>query len=221
MAVKKRKHEEDENWAISLSDMVMNLMCFFILLLAMSQVDQKKYAAVAESLGTALGAKQAAKPQEEVPTGDVRLPVDTRQKDLAAIRMQLSQRISNLKDYAEVEQRADSVALSLKSAVLFDLGRADLRSKDQAMLDAVTAPLLDIPCRIVVQSAQFPSNWELSAARASAVARYLIGKGFAKDRLQIVGYADTKPVVPNDSAKGDPLPDNQARNRRIVILVSP
>jgi chemotaxis protein MotB len=224
----RKRHDEDEvgNWAVSLSDLVMNLLCFFVLLLAVSQIDAMRYKDVAQSLGDALGRKEAA----DTKAAPLRLAVDQRQRDLQTIQARLAQRIGPIRDQAELALRPDAVALSLKSGILFDLGRADLRPGDYALLDAIAAPLLDIPCRIVVeghtdnlpiQSAQFPSNWELSAARASAVARYLIGKGFAKDRLQIVGCADTRPVAPNETAKGEPIPDNQARNRRIVILVSP
>ena len=98
------------------------------------------------------------------------------------------------------------------------------------LLGIITRPLLDIPYKITVeghsdnipiQSTQFPSNWELSSARASAVARYLIAQGFPKEKIQVVGLADTRPLVPNQDDNGDPIPENQSRNRRIVILVTP
>ena len=90
--------------------------------------------------------------------------------------------------------------------------------------------LLDIPYRVKVEghtdnipikSSCFPSNWELSASRASAVARFFIDTGVPADRLEVVGLADTRPEAPNEDLYGKPIQENQARNRRIVILVTP
>ena len=63
-----------------------------------------------------------------------------------------------------------------------------------------------------ISNAKFPSNWELSSARAGTAARYLIGRDFPPSRVRAVGYADTKPVAPNDSA------ENRARNRRVEFV---
>ncbi len=67
----------------------------------------------------------------------------------------------------------------------------------------------DIP----IATAQFPSNWELSSARASSVARMLIDNGVSARRLAVVGLASNQPLVPNDS------PENRARNRRVMITI--
>ena len=68
-----------------------------------------------------------------------------------------------------------------------------------------------------IHSAQFPSNWELSTARASAVVHFFLDAGVAPSRLRAAGYADTFPLVPNRDAAGRAIPENQARNRRVVI----
>jgi len=67
----------------------------------------------------------------------------------------------------------------------------------------------DIP----IATAQFPSNWELSSARASSVVRMLIDNGVPAKRLAVVGLASNQPLVPNDS------PENRARNRRVTITI--
>ena len=63
----------------------------------------------------------------------------------------------------------------------------------------------DLPIRSEI----FPSNWELSAARAAATLRYLAGQGISPSRMKAVGYADTRPIVPNNTK------DNRALNRRV------
>jgi chemotaxis protein MotB len=68
-----------------------------------------------------------------------------------------------------------------------------------------------------VSSGAFPSNWELSTARAAAVVRAFIDSGIPAFRLRAAGYADTFPTVPNRDASGRAIRDNQARNRRVVI----
>lgn len=224
----KKKPDEEEGWALSMADMMTNLLCFFVLLLAMSKIDEQSYRAVSESMAEAMGTADKLPPKAV--QSSVRIEIDQKQKDLWTIQAELKKIVAPLKDLASVELRPDSVAVSLKGNVLFDSGRAELRPRDLQLLETLTAPLLGIPYRITVeghtdnipmQSAQFPSNWELSAARAGAVARYLISRGFQPDRLQIVGLADTKPTAPNMTEKGIPIPENQARNRRVVILVSP
>ena len=63
----------------------------------------------------------------------------------------------------------------------------------------------------------YPSNWELSSARAASVVRFLVNHGIAAQRLRAAGYADTRPLAPNRDAAGNPIPQNQARNRRVVV----
>ena len=70
-----------------------------------------------------------------------------------------------------------------------------------------------------ISTAQFPSNWELSTARASAVVHYFLDQGIPAQELRAAGYADTFPKAPNRDAAGHPLPENQAQNRRVVIAL--
>lgn len=130
----------------------------------------------------------------------------------------------------QVEKREGGYAVTLKGAVLFDRASADLRPASIPYLDSIAASLTQTPYSVTVeghtdnlpiQSFVYPSNWELSAARAARVARYLIDRGVAPSRLRIAGFADTRPVAPNDTAQGQPLPENQARNRRVVVLINP
>ena len=130
----------------------------------------------------------------------------------------------------QVEKRASGYAVTLKGAVLFDRGSAELTHTSTPYLESISETLRNTPYKITVeghtddvpiQSFLYPSNWELSAARASRVARYLIERGVPSARIHVAGYSDTQPVAPNENPQGQPLPENQARNRRVVILINP
>jgi chemotaxis protein MotB len=73
---------------------------------------------------------------------------------------------------------------------------------------------------VPISTAQFPSNWELSAGRASPVVRFLISRGVSPDRMTAIGFADTKPETANRDELGMPIKENQETNRRIVIRAS-
>jgi chemotaxis protein MotB len=106
--------------------------------------------------------------------------------------------------------------------VLFDLGSADLRPEGAKVLDVVAQAVAPMPNHVSVEghtdnrpiSGRYPSNWELSSARASTVVRNLSGRfGINPRRLSASGYADTHPLVPNSTDA------NRQRNRRVEIVV--
>ena len=119
--------------------------------------------------------------------------------------------------------------LEMSSAAFFDSGSATLSAAGEAILRGeldkldsdqykdyeitVEGHTDDTP----IHTAQFPSNWELSTARASAVVHFLLDQGIPAQKLRAAGYADTFPKVPNRDADGNPIPENQAQNRRVVI----
>ena len=106
--------------------------------------------------------------------------------------------------------------------VLFDLGQADLRPEGRAVLDAIAPALRGLPNHVTVEghtdnapihSDRFASNWELSTQRATTVLRYLLGHGLGAAHASAAGYADQRPLAPNDT------PAHRARNRRVAIVV--
>lgn len=131
---------------------------------------------------------------------------------------------------AAIEPKGDRITmLELGSAAFFDSGSATLSASGEQILSNVAAQLAsgafddyqvtveghtdDTPIRTV----QFPSNWELSTARASAVVHFLLEHGIPAQRLRAAGYADSFPRAPNRDASGHAVPENQAQNRRVVI----
>lgn len=126
-------------------------------------------------------------------------------------------------DGVEVVRHADAVTLQIAEVVLFDSSRA--------MLKATAAPVLERAVMLLnefgevdvavqghtdnqpVQGGEFRSNWELAAARANAVAAFLLQQGFPPERLRVESYADTRAVAENDTSTG------RAQNRRVELRV--
>ena len=129
-----------------------------------------------------------------------------------------------LKDQVEITHEAKNIRLEIKDTLLFESGSANLKAQASALLESLVGLLQRHPGWLSVEghtddqpiaTAQYPSNWELSAARASMVARYLVLHGIAAHRVQAVGYADTRPRSQNDS------PEGRARNRRVTLVMYP
>jgi chemotaxis protein MotB len=121
-----------------------------------------------------------------------------------------------------VSQTSRGIELEINASVLFETGQAEIQSAAIGVLAEVAKLLAgddhsievnghtdDIP----IHTAQFPSNWELSSARASSVVRLFIEQGVSSRRLTAVGLADNFPLVPNIT------PEARAKNRRIAISI--
>ncbi|MCU1361115.1 MAG: OmpA/MotB domain protein [Ilumatobacteraceae bacterium] len=110
----------------------------------------------------------------------------------------------------------------LDDTVLFEPGQATLQPAGLSILDLVTASLVKVPNDIAIEghtdsrpisTSRYPSNWELSTARATSVLRYMLLQGFDPARISAAGYADTRPVADNAT------PEGQAANRRVEIVI--
>jgi flagellar motor protein MotB len=131
---------------------------------------------------------------------------------------------------AEIEQKCDRITtVEMSSAAFFASGSATISKPGEAILRDVAARLKSDELRdylITVEghtddapiaTLQFPSNWELSTARASAVVHFFLDQGIPAKKLRAAGYADTFPKAPNRDLTGTAIPENQAQNRRVVI----
>lgn len=116
----------------------------------------------------------------------------------------------------------EGLTLRIADNLLFASGQADLMSEGMALISQLTDILQRFQGEISVEghtdnvpinTARFPSNWELSTARAISVLLYLELEGIADDRMRAVGYADTRPLQPNDNAA------NRAGNRRVELIL--
>ncbi|WP_030176252.1 OmpA/MotB family protein [Spirillospora albida] len=262
------EHENHERWLVTYADMLTVLMALFIVMFAISQVDQTKFEKLRASLAGALGqesvafeaqgkalageaASNAPDPAEMQPT--VGEPPTDAEKEKArkavadADRRRASERAQ--KAEAEVEsfeklQKAIEEALKRNNAqdavkfriderglvvtvvtdeVVFGNASAELQAKGRRIVDAIAPPLKTKTNRIQVDghtnhlpmvSGLYPSNWELSTARASTVVRRLMQAGrLPAGRLSAAGYAEQRPLYPVSDSRSLRL------NRRVEIAV--
>ncbi|MEJ5251835.1 MAG: OmpA family protein [Chthonomonadetes bacterium] len=214
-----RRHENVDRWLLTYADMITLLVALFIMLYSMSAVNQEKFGALAQSMRREFQALPEHNGGKVVGAGSIVDPVEQQ-----VSRLQQFLQEKGLQSQVRIRHEERGLVISLLSdGTLFDLGSADLKPSAKQVLDQVAEALRALPNPVLIEghtdnlpirTAQYPSNWELSAARAARVLRYLVQKGgIPAERLIAVGYADTRPLVPNSS------PANRAQNRRVDIAV--
>ncbi|WP_194420334.1 OmpA/MotB family protein [Microbacterium abyssi] len=246
MSVRARRqvpHDEhsgpDERWMASYLDMVTVLMCLFIVLFAMSTVDQEKFEALSASLATGFGqdpsefadvAEGVVVPpeliDEEGEPADPDLAAAVKEfDDLSALRERLREALAQNHLEADVTFTIDDRGLTIglvSAETFFDTNSTNLSAKAVAVLDTLGGVLVDVPNEISVEGhadhrgavAPFPTNWELSSGRSTQVLRHLVeAGGLPANNVKSVGYADTRPIAEGSSAAA------LAKNRRVDIVV--
>jgi chemotaxis protein MotB len=209
-------------WLLTYADMITLLLAFFVILYAISKVDAKKYHVVASSLRGAFGGGAAHPVSTGGGGGERLLPKPDLLFDIAEqLRHSLGEELGA--EGIQVERTADGILLRFQDAVFFERGKAELKPEARRILDKVAAVIASLPNAIEaeghtdtlpIRSAQFPSNWELSVARATAVVRYLVeAHKVSPLRLAARGLGEHKPLYPNDPVVGEP------RNRRVELNV--
>ena len=228
------EHENTERWLLTYADMITLLMAFFIMLYAMSQLDIKKFEAMTGSVQAQLGGSgmlqgaQSPKPSPEIRTGTPGIAPSFDNRDTGAARESLRQELAPIARKAGItlSTKGDEVTLSVPATQLrFAAGSADLTAAGQEVLRRLAKVLAQgryevkvggHTCDLPVHTERYNSNWELSADRARNVAFYLITLGgVSAKHCTVMGYADTQPLVPNDSEA------HRARNRRVEIAIRP
>lgn len=238
---KRIEHDNHDRWLISYADFVTLLFAFFVVMYSISSVNEGKYKTFSDSLSIAFTNKSKSTNDTIVPNEQellLKALVDKRTARLGEQQRKIQDRMKNLANGLSkvmsplISQRLVSinptkrgVVLDISASSLFKTGDAVLQPGSLEVLREVSAVLVkeELPIEIEghtddipIATVQFPSNWELSSARASSVARMLIDYGVPAERLAVVGLASNRPLVPNDS------PENRARNRRVTItIVSP
>ncbi|MEC3605548.1 flagellar motor protein MotS [Bacillus glycinifermentans] len=216
----RRKREagrKSPSWMITFTDLITLILVFFILLFSMSQIDLQKFKTAVGSFQERGDKKAAAEAGSE----ESKLPGKSEDDLLKKINDYIEKnRLSRLIT-AKRDERG--VILVLQEAVLFDSGKADIKDQAYPLLHKMAVLFKTLPNRIDVEghtdnrpisTYRFPSNWELSAARASTVIGYFTTKGkLDSSRFLAVGYADTKPVRDNRTES------HMKENRRVEIVI--
>ena len=199
------KPEEKNSWLLSYSDMVTLLLCFFALFFAISQIDKVKFEIISEYFN------------------------QTNKMPLHQLEDQVKTLINEhqMEDVIEVNLTPDGLELNFQDKILFDSGKSELKTAAFPILSSLgnilkTSHVKDRKIQVaghtdtvpISQNSIYPSNWELSTARASQVIRYFLSRDLIKERFEAIGYADTKLRQP-ETPQGRGL----AVNRRVVLLI--
>ncbi|SFQ96805.1 flagellar motor protein MotB [Desulfoscipio geothermicus] len=232
--VNRRRHKKEsegnkERWLITYADMITLLLIFFIVMYTLSKIDAAKFETLAESLAAVFGAGGMVldSPGPQVITGtppeQVQDIVEKAQLDNLKKKLENYIQENGLATRVSVTTEERGIVLSFQDNVLFELGSARLTPRAREILDKVAPILADTPNYIRVEghtdnlpinNARFPSNWELSAARATNVVQELIREhGFAPQKLSATAYGEYRPRVPNTS------PENRQLNRRVDLVI--
>ena len=213
-------------WVVTFGDMMSLLLTFFVLLLSFSSMEASKFKMIAGYMREAFGL-QVEDNYSGIPMGTTIMSTDARRQRESAEELDLVQNIRKEMEKADVTKRSSvqvterGVSLRLEGELVFGSGSAELRPEALPLLDKVAAIALERVERLDVeghtdslpiQNERFPSNWELSSARAGSAARYMISRNVPRSRVRAVGYADTEPIAANDT------PQNRALNRRVEFL---
>jgi len=237
---KRAEHDNNDRWLISYADFITLLFAFFVVMYAISSVNEGKYKTFSESLNIAFDQKQPSAP---VSIGIVTSQAEQKNKVLIdkssaemlvrqrEIKQQMQEVDDNLRkvmatmiaqSQVSVYQNRRGVVVDISASTLFREGESSVQPAALETLRQVAQVLSqenqaieveghtdDVP----IKTAQFPSNWELSAGRASSVVRMLINYGVPELRLSAVGMAANHPVAANDTA------EHRAQNRRVSITI--
>ncbi|HTI45723.1 MAG TPA: flagellar motor protein MotD [Casimicrobiaceae bacterium] len=242
MALKRRdeEHENHERWLVSYADFITLLFAFFVVMYAISTLNEGKYKVLSDALVMAFRHDRVVTPQTTgvAPinrTTATPFPQPLRQKLVDPLRREQERKLldlaSKIKEalaplvktgQVRLTQLPKGIAVEINASVLFAPGQASLQPESIDALQAVAQVLTTTSDAVQVEghtdnvpiaSAQFPSNWELASARASSVVRLFVASGVDAARLTASGYADNRPVESNDT------PDGRARNRRVTLLI--
>lgn len=236
--------ENHERWLISYADFITLLFAFFVVMYAISSVNEGKYRVLSDTLVDAFSTPpKAAKPiqigQPETQVSPAEEKSETISKPKPIIqppkpsinerRMQeIAERVTNAmqplidKGLITVDHNKLWVEVEMNTSILFDSGSAELENDGQPPLVELAGILKTLPNHIDVEghtdnlpisTNTFPSNWELSAARAASVVHLFGKQGVAPNRLAAIGFGEYRPKVENSSLLG------RRTNRRVVVVI--
>jgi chemotaxis protein MotB len=228
------QHSSSERWLITYADLITLLLVFFVIMYALSQVDKAKYEELKKSLQTSIRyvpVEGAGKTPHVIGDGgenDTVVPMPFMSPDQAAL-VALEKQIGALAKEEGLDQEITSrieqrgLVVSISNTTFFAPGEAALRPEIMPALDRVAGVLSRDPHYVRIEghtdntpirTLRYPSNWELSAIRATTLVRFLMERhSFPPTRLSAAGYGEYYPRVRNTTEA------NRALNRRVDIVI--
>ena len=211
-------------WMTTYSDMVTLLLTFFVMLFAFADIDKAKYDQIAESLRGALKGMPSIL---ETPQRDFSVlePIPMITPEFESLYESFQELLGDeeLAGATDIFMDERGLVGSFKEKLFFDIGSAEIKPEARDLLRRVGEILRrgknqirveGHTCDLPIRTDRFPSNWELSVSRATNVTRFLIEQaGVTPERLAATGYAEFRPIAPNDSE------ENRVKNRRVDIVL--
>tara|TARA_R110002124_G_scaffold282274_2_gene457300 strand:+ start:12368 stop:12961 length:594 start_codon:yes stop_codon:yes gene_type:complete len=195
--------------------MITLLLAFFAVLISVSYVDLNLWEQMKQGLRSEISK------QENVET------------PLAEVKKDLEEQLASEREagLVDITLGREGIKLFFNSSSFYESGEANLLPTGQRIIDKVTLAMNELGYykfkvdveghtdNVPINTPIYPSNWELSVARASEVVKYFIKEGIEPERIKASGYADTKPLVPHVDEQGNDIAENRALNRRIVVRI--
>ena len=209
--------EEDLEYLLTYSDMITLLLAFFAILIASSTPDQALWDQMKEGMRSEVTGTEIQKtPLAEIKADLDSVLVNEREQDLV-----------------NIDLTTKEIVMTFNSSSLYISGGAELLPSGEGIIRKVGDALnglsfynfkVDIEGHtdnVPINTLRFPSNWELSVARASEVVKFLVNLGYEPSNLKASGYADTQPLpnAPHTDEFGQDIIENRAKNRRIVLRI--
>ena len=243
---KQLQHENLERWLISYADFITLLFAFFVVMYAVSSVNEGKYRVLSDTLVAAFNeqpksmqpinipnASETGDPsvlvQPEKPSGAPSSIIDmpnagTSDPTLGEIADDAEKQLQPMidKDLIKITRNDDWIEIEINTSLLFDIGSAELEDDALPTLRHIAETLKRYPNTIQVEgftdnlpinNQLYPSNWELSAARAASVVHLFTNEGVQPERMAAIGYGEYRPVADNTTTEG------RRRNRRVVLVI--
>ena len=257
---RRKQHEEHENlerWLVSYADFVTLLFAFFVVMYAISSVNEGKYRVLSDTLTEAFR-DPGRGPDQPPPSSALIQPIQPAQpmpsasgpaspdagspgilpepggmaiaakqgttENLDELAEQITEQLQPFlgERLIEISKIGDTIEVAMKSQLLFDSGSARLSPAALSVLEGLGHVLMQSRNVIRVEghtddrpinTLQFPSNWELSAARAASVVHFLMRAGIEPERMAAIGYGEHRPIAGNDQEEG------RQRNRRVTLVI--
>lgn len=223
------EHDNLERWLITYADLITLLLAFFIMMYTFSKNDTQRYQELTGQLKTIFTGGSSVAAQGNT-VGKVPFDISVKAPGSNGdVKDKLEEEIDKINKNESPQNNISivnderGIVIRVMDQTFFDQGKADLKDKARQTLDTIAPVIKSISNHIRVEghtdntpiaTAEFRSNWELSVRRATEVVRYFIEKrGLEPSRVSAAGYAEYRPLAPNDTA------ENKSRNRRIEIIV--
>jgi chemotaxis protein MotB len=221
------QRQDEDTWVVTYIDILTLLLTLFVVMLYLAKTDTEKFQQFTHSLGIEVGAAPSRPnvipaintglPMMPAPQAEQQSEIETLGKQLMSDIMQ-----QGLDDSMAVMVSKSQVEVRIKDNILFPSGEAELLNQGSDIITKL-AGLLSTKGSIInveghtdnvpIKNTRFPSNWELSASRASMVVRELIRHGIPAQRLRATAYADTHPIASNLTVSG------RSQNRRVSLVI--